>query len=179
MPLPRPVACKGPWMHLAAAALAAMLGSAGCDPPPTQIPPGPGHTASPPIVDRPVDPPPAAPIELTEADAGAGPSDGSGGAGEESGPVASADPGAGPGKGPGGGGTGKGVRDGGACERGEQCASGICEGQGCGAERKGVCMSQNRRCTRDLRAFCGCDGQTFRASGSCPGRRYSARAACK
>lgn len=173
MPLPRPVACKGPWMHLAAAALAmaAMLGSAGCDPPPTQIPPGPSHAASPPIVDRPIDPPPAVPIDMTEADAGAGPSDGAGG-GDESGTVASAGPG-------GGGGTGKGTRDGGACERGEECASGICEGQGCGAGSKGVCMSQNRRCTRDLRAYCGCDGQTFRASGSCPGRRYSARSACK
>lgn len=174
MPAPRPVACKGPWMHVAAAVLSLAV-VLSCDPPPTQIPPGPGVAASRPIEDRPVDPPPPAPVELSESpssqDAGPPPE---GAASGESEPVASA----GDGK-PAGGGTGKGTRDGGACERGDQCASGICEGQGCGADSKGVCMSQNRRCTRDLRAYCGCDGQTFRASGSCPGRRYSARTACK
>jgi hypothetical protein len=161
-------------MHLAAAALS-IATVLGCDPPPTQIPPGPGAAPSRPIEDRPMEPPPAAPIELSDSlDAGAGPSEGGPAGGEEAGPVASAG-----GETPAAGGTGTGMRDGGACESGDQCASGICEGQGCGADRKGVCMSQNRRCTRDLRAYCGCDGQTFRASGSCPGRRYSARAACK
>ena len=170
MSAPRSVACKGPWMHLAAAALsiAAVLG---CDPPPTQIPPGPAVAPSRPIEDRPIDRP-LAPVELGDSvDAGAGPSEAAA-EGDVPDPVASAG-----GKTPAG--SGKGVRDGGACDSGDQCASGICEGQGCGADKKGVCMSQNRRCTRDLRAYCGCDGQTFRASGSCPGRRYSARAACK
>ena len=175
MPAPRPVACKGPWMHLAAAALSITV-VLGCDPPPTQIPPGPGVAPSRAIKDRPVEPPPAAPIEMSDApDAGAGPAEAAAEGGAESGPVASS----GGDRPPAGGGSGKGVRDGGACERGDQCASGICEGQGCGGDSKGVCMSQNRRCTRDLRAYCGCDGQTFRASGSCPGRRYSARTACK
>lgn len=33
-------------------------------------------------------------------------------------------------------------------------------------------------CTRDLVSYCGCDGVTFRSSGSCPGRPYLHRGAC-
>ena len=175
MPVPRLVASLGLCKPVAGALIAAAaLGLAACDQPPTAIPPGPGQTAAPPIRNRPVDPPPPAPIELADAgsESQSGSSDETAASaeptGQAGGPVASSGPGAG---------TGKGVRDGGACERGDQCASGVCEGEGCGPDRKGVCMSQNRSCTRDLRAFCGCDGQTFRASGSCPGRRFSARAA--
>ena len=68
--------------------------------------------------------------------------------------------------------------DGEACSGADDCASGICEGQGCGEADRGVCVSKKRRCTADLRSYCGCDGVTFQSSGSCPGRRYSARAAC-
>lgn len=64
-----------------------------------------------------------------------------------------------------------------SCDTDADCGSGVCEGFGCGP-RQGVCMPADRRCTRDLRAYCGCDGATFRASGSCPGRRYSHRGEC-
>lgn len=68
--------------------------------------------------------------------------------------------------------------DGAACLEATECASGTCEGQGCGADQPGTCAPKTRGCTRDLRPYCGCDGQTFRTSGSCPGKRFSARAAC-
>ncbi|MBK7074039.1 MAG: hypothetical protein IPH44_17225 [Myxococcales bacterium] len=68
--------------------------------------------------------------------------------------------------------------DGAACLANSDCASGVCEGQGCGPDAPGACAPANRACTKDLRTYCGCDGQTFRASGSCPGKRFSARAAC-
>jgi hypothetical protein len=70
------------------------------------------------------------------------------------------------------------VSEGAACDTAAQCASGVCEGRGCGAQEKGVCVSQNRACTRDLRSYCGCDGQTFQSSGSCPGRRYAHEGEC-
>ena len=194
----------GPWNFLAAAALMATLG-AGCDPPPTAIPPGQGQAPAAPLPKRAINTPPPQPIELTEPDAGApsgsaasGAASGTpaGGSGSQAGSGAAPDtvagtrptPGATPSTGssgtsgpaePAAGGTGKGVRDGGACERGEQCASGVCEGFGRGGDRPGRCMSRNRSCTRDLRPFCGCDGKTFQASGSCPGRRFSARRACR
>ena len=38
--------------------------------------------------------------------------------------------------------------------------------------------ARQRKCTLDLRPYCGCDGVTFRTSGSCPGQRFSARAEC-
>jgi hypothetical protein len=69
--------------------------------------------------------------------------------------------------------------DGASCFGGDQCASGICEGQGCGDDEPGKCMPKRRACTRDLRTYCGCDHKTFQASGSCPGRRFSARAKCE
>ncbi len=68
--------------------------------------------------------------------------------------------------------------DGAACQAADECASGVCEGQGCDANQPGTCMARQRACTRDLRAYCGCDGVTFKTSGSCPGRRYQARGAC-
>jgi hypothetical protein len=55
---------------------------------------------------------------------------------------------------------------------------GVCEGQGCGDDEPGTCKPKARMCTRDSRAYCGCDGQTFRASGSCPGRRYAREGEC-
>lgn len=65
------------------------------------------------------------------------------------------------------------------CLAGSDCESGICEGQGCGDDEPGACVSKQRACTRDLRSYCGCDGQTFQASGSCPNRRYASRGACR
>lgn len=71
-----------------------------------------------------------------------------------------------------------GAADGAACLDGAECASGICEGQGCGPDSPGVCASAQRMCTMDSRPYCGCDGETFRASGTCANRRYQAKAPC-
>ena len=68
--------------------------------------------------------------------------------------------------------------DGAACLVPQECASGICEGEGCTDDRPGVCAARSRACTRDLRQYCGCDGKTFGASGTCPGRRFTSRTAC-
>ena len=65
-----------------------------------------------------------------------------------------------------------------ACLANSDCESGACEGQGCGPDTPGVCAARQRACTRDLRAYCGCDGQTFKGSGSCPGNRYAHKGAC-
>jgi hypothetical protein len=70
------------------------------------------------------------------------------------------------------------AEDGAACLAGGDCSSGVCEGLGCGDDAPGVCVTAHRACTRDYHAYCGCDGQTFNASGSCPGQRYAAREAC-
>lgn len=67
--------------------------------------------------------------------------------------------------------------DGAKCSTAADCTSGVCEGEGCG-DGNGTCARASRACTRDARQYCGCDGKTFTASGSCPGQRFSARAAC-
>lgn len=67
--------------------------------------------------------------------------------------------------------------DGDACSAHADCQSGICEGQGCGPS-EGRCVPKQRMCTRDLVAYCGCDGKTFRQSGSCPGARYQNKGPC-
>lgn len=54
----------------------------------------------------------------------------------------------------------------------------LCEGMGCDEDSPGACVDRNRVCTKDLRPYCGCDGQTFLASGSCPGARYQAAMPC-
>lgn len=61
----------------------------------------------------------------------------------------------------------------------EDCPGGVCEGEGCGDAQPGHCVAAVRACTKDLRPYCSCDGQTFRASGSCPGRRYAHRGPCE
>ena len=66
--------------------------------------------------------------------------------------------------------------DGSDCNAGSECASGVCEGEGC--DVPGKCMPTSRACTKDLRQYCGCDGTTFSGSGSCPGARFSKREAC-
>jgi hypothetical protein len=65
-----------------------------------------------------------------------------------------------------------------SCLTGADCESGVCEGMGCGDDQPGRCVTEDRRCTRDYAAYCGCDGQTFHGSGSCPGARYSAKGEC-
>lgn len=70
------------------------------------------------------------------------------------------------------------IADGASCLRGEECASGVCEGEGCFDETPGTCAPAQRGCTKDLRSYCGCDGVTFKTSGSCPKRRYEAKGAC-
>ena len=69
------------------------------------------------------------------------------------------------------------LADGSACSNGGECASGTCEGMGCGPGQ-GRCMPAQRACTRDLRLYCGCDGKEFRASGSCPGQVFLHPGAC-
>jgi hypothetical protein len=65
-----------------------------------------------------------------------------------------------------------------ACRSNADCPEGaICEGEGCGDDAPGTCVGM-RPCTRDLRQYCGCDGVTFGASGTCPGRRYAHRGPC-
>jgi len=71
-----------------------------------------------------------------------------------------------------------GGEEGAACMKQDDCASMVCEGQGCGADTPGSCAPSSRGCTRDRRQYCGCDGVTFEASGSCPGKRFASRGAC-
>jgi len=71
-----------------------------------------------------------------------------------------------------------GAADGTPCLQDSNCASGICEGKGCGDDTPGKCASKARGCTRDRRTYCGCDGVTFYGSGSCPGKRYLDAGAC-
>lgn len=74
----------------------------------------------------------------------------------------------------GGGGT---TPEGESCVTGEDCESGVCEGLGCGDDN-GTCVSLLRACTADLGEYCGCDGETFYGSGSCPGDRYASVGPC-
>lgn len=64
-----------------------------------------------------------------------------------------------------------------ACESSSDCAQGrICWGvPGCTTQWSCV---RARGCRRDSAAYCGCDGATFRASSSCPGRPFVHRGEC-
>ena len=64
------------------------------------------------------------------------------------------------------------------CLTGADCPSGVCEGIGCDDDHPGVCAEDMRACTRDLRPYCGCDGQTFLAGGNCPMQRYRNKGPC-
>ncbi len=72
-----------------------------------------------------------------------------------------------------------GLPAGAACLEGAQCASGVCEGEGCDEASPGVCAEEERACTTDLVPYCGCDGETFRSSGTCPQRRYEYEGPCE
>ena len=63
-----------------------------------------------------------------------------------------------------------------ACSKPDDCKSGVCEGEGCETGPK--CVDPNRACTRDLVAYCGCNGKGFATSGSCAGRPFKKRGAC-
>lgn len=65
-----------------------------------------------------------------------------------------------------------------SCLTADQCQSGVCEGMGCDDANPGVCAPAQRACTRDRRAFCGCDGNQFYGSSSCVGVRYAYKGMC-
>jgi len=65
-----------------------------------------------------------------------------------------------------------------SCNAAADCASGVCEGEGCGAG-EGKCAAEERRCTMDLRQYCGCDGKTFSGGGNCPRNRYAKKGPCE
>ncbi|MGI5863172.1 MAG: hypothetical protein ACOX6T_14075 [Myxococcales bacterium] len=64
------------------------------------------------------------------------------------------------------------------CTSSSDCAEGeFCQGpEGCSVQW--TCQPE-RPCTRDRRAFCGCDGTTFSASSTCPTRPYAHRGKCE
>ena len=64
-----------------------------------------------------------------------------------------------------------------ACAVDSDCASGVCEGEGCDPG-DGVCAPAIQLCTRDLVSYCGCDGVTFRSPSNCPGRRFTSIGTC-
>lgn len=67
----------------------------------------------------------------------------------------------------------------GGCLSDADCeGGGTCEGEGCDNDQLGTCGAPDRMCTRDAQMYCGCDGENFRGSGSCPGRRYAHRGEC-
>jgi hypothetical protein len=68
--------------------------------------------------------------------------------------------------------------EGASCLKHADCASGVCEGEGCSDVEPGTCAPAQRGCTKDLRSYCGCDGKTFKTSGSCPKQRYASKNAC-
>lgn len=68
--------------------------------------------------------------------------------------------------------------EGAECLAAADCTSKVCEGEGCGADHPGHCVAADRMCTQDIQSYCGCDGKTFTASGSCPGQRYAHRNQC-
>ena len=70
-----------------------------------------------------------------------------------------------------------GKANGDACTKPDDCKSGVCEGEGCTTGPR--CVDANRMCTRDLVFYCGCDGSRFSGSGSCAGRPYKNKGACK
>ncbi len=63
------------------------------------------------------------------------------------------------------------------CANSSQCTPGeLCQGPaGCGM--RWTC-GPSPGCTRDAVPYCGCDGQTFLASSTCPGQPYTHRGDC-
>lgn len=65
-----------------------------------------------------------------------------------------------------------------ACMSSRDCPRGqVCAGEpGCGTEWR--CERPRERCVGDTQYFCGCDGASFRASMTCPGRPHRHRGSC-
>ena len=66
-----------------------------------------------------------------------------------------------------------------ACFDGNECESGVCEGEGCGTNQPGVCVPSGRACKGPEETFCGCDGAVFRAPRDCPGQPFAKRGTCR
>jgi hypothetical protein len=62
----------------------------------------------------------------------------------------------------------------GACNNGNYCP-GICVGTACDGEW--ACLSI-QICTSDIAPWCGCDGETFYASSSCPSKAFAHPGEC-
>jgi hypothetical protein len=63
------------------------------------------------------------------------------------------------------------------CTSNTDCGEGqMCTGPA-GCDTAWTCQP-NRPCTRDLREYCSCDGETVRGSGSCPPAPYEHEGAC-
>lgn len=117
--------------------------------------------AAPPLI-----PPPAAPVHAAPPpSAVAAPADGVSGVLPATPPTIKGEP-------------PSGLTDGAACRTGDDCASGVCEGVGCGDDALGACQPELRACTKDYSPMCGCDGATFHGSSSCPRVRYAHRGPC-
>ena len=65
-----------------------------------------------------------------------------------------------------------------SCASNRDCGRGeVCTGpEGCEAEWH--CTRPSQRCIHDTQYFCGCDGRSFRASMTCPGRPHRHRGSC-
>jgi hypothetical protein len=68
--------------------------------------------------------------------------------------------------------------DGADCLTATDCASGVCEGEGCDAAHPGHCAKAARICAHNRVQICGCDGKTTTASSTCPRMRYASRGPC-
>ncbi len=55
---------------------------------------------------------------------------------------------------------------------------GLCLGQNTCRVRVGLCVA-SRPCTRDLVAYCGCDGVTFMDSSTCPRQNFESMGPCR
>jgi hypothetical protein len=58
----------------------------------------------------------------------------------------------------------------------DMTCNGTCKGQSC--DTAWTCDMTAQACTADIADYCGCDGQTFQASSSCPTRAFASRGAC-
>ncbi|MFN0253057.1 MAG: hypothetical protein ACKV2T_39655 [Kofleriaceae bacterium] len=66
--------------------------------------------------------------------------------------------------------------DGATCTSAAECASRICEGEGC--DGPGRCAPRDRTCTADDIPYCDCDGRTRHTTSSCPSVRFAKRGPC-
>ena len=67
--------------------------------------------------------------------------------------------------------------DGASCTSAAECASKVCEGEGCA--RPGTCAPRYRTCTADDVLYCDCDGRTRHSTSSCPSLRFANAGSCR